>query len=181
VYRSDPDGSNLQAVGPGFLQGCSPDASWYLYVDASDKLFRAPLSGGSGHALTAAGAASGTDISADGKLILYRYQELVNGVFGLFAGVIRSDDGVRTKSFRLPIGATDLRWSPDGTAFQYGLTRDGAGNLWEQPIAGGPPRQVTHFPPGEDIRGFAWSKDGKQLAVVRGHVNSNVIVISDFR
>jgi len=181
VYRSDPDGSNLQVVGPGFLQGCSPDASWYLYVDASDKLFRAPLSGGSGHALTAAGAASGTDVSSDGKLILYRYQELVNGVFGLFAGVIRSADGVRTKSFRLPIGATDLRWSPDSTGFQYGLTREGAGNIWEQPIAGGPPRQVTHFPPGEDIRGFAWSKDGKQVAVVRGHVNSNVIVISDFR
>ncbi len=181
VYRSDPDGSNLQAVGPGFLQGCSPDASWYLYVDASDKLVRAPLSGGTGHALTEAGAAAGTDISADGKLILYRYQELVNGVFGLFAGVIRSDDGVRTKSFRLPIGVNGVRWSPDGRSFQYGLTRDGAGNLWEQPIAGGPARQITHFPPGEDIGGFEWSKDGKQLAVVRGHVNSNVIVISDFR
>jgi eukaryotic-like serine/threonine-protein kinase len=181
VYRSDPDGSNLQAVGPGFLQGCSPDASWYLYVDASDKLFRAPLSGGTGHALTEAGAAAGTDISADGKLILYRYQELVNGVFGLFAGVIGSDDGVRTKSFRLPIGAGGLRWSPDGRSFQYGLTRDGAGNIWEQPIAGGPARQITHFPPGEDIGGFEWSKDGKQLAVVRGHINSNVIVISDFR
>ncbi|HKT70916.1 MAG TPA: DPP IV N-terminal domain-containing protein, partial [Terriglobales bacterium] len=181
VYRSDPDGSNLQAVGPGFLQGCSPDASWYLYVDASDKLFRAPLSGGTAHALTEAGAAAGTDISADGKLVLYRYQELVNGVFGLFAGVIRSDDGVRTKSFRLPIGAGGLRWSPDGKSFQYGLTRDGAGNLWEQPISGGAARQITHFPPGEDIGGFEWSKDGKQLAVVRGHVNSNVIVISDFR
>jgi tRNA A-37 threonylcarbamoyl transferase component Bud32/dipeptidyl aminopeptidase/acylaminoacyl peptidase len=181
VYRSDPDGSNLQAVGPGFLQGCSPDASWYLYVDASDKLFRAPLSGGAGHALTEAGAASGTDISADGKLVLYRYQELVNGVFALFAGVMRSDDGVRTKSFRLPIGAGGLRWSPDGKSFQYGLTRDGAGNLWEQPIAGGAARLITHFPPGEDIGGFEWSKDGKQLAVVRGHVNSNVIVISDFR
>src|SRR5207248_7917528 len=63
VYRADPDGSNLQAVGTGFLQGCSPDASWYLYGSDSDKLFRAPLSGGSGHALTEAGAASGTDIS----------------------------------------------------------------------------------------------------------------------
>jgi Tol biopolymer transport system component/tRNA A-37 threonylcarbamoyl transferase component Bud32 len=181
VYRCDPDGSNLQAVGLGFLQGCSPDASWYTYVDASDKLFRAPLSGGTGRALTEAGAAAGTDISADGKLILYRYQELVNGVFALFAGVIRSDDGVRTKSFRLPIGTGGVRWSPDGKSFQYGLTREGAGNIWEQPLAGGPARQITHFPPGEDIGGFEWSKDGKQLAVVRGHVNSNVIVISDFR
>jgi hypothetical protein len=40
---------------------------------------------------------------------------------------------------------------------------------------------VIQFPAGEDIRWFAWSKDRKNLAVIRGHVNSNVVVISDFR
>jgi len=97
------------------------------------------------------------------------------------AGIMSSDGGPRVASFRMPIGVAALRWSASGTAFQYAITRDGAGNIWEQPVAGGPPRQLTHFPPGEDVRGFAWSPDGKQLAVVRGHVKRNVVVISDFR
>ena len=97
------------------------------------------------------------------------------------AGIMSSDGGPRVAPFRMPIGVAALRWSAGGTAFQYAITRDGAGNIWEQPVAGGPPRQLTHFPPGEDVRGFAWSPDGKQLAVVRGHVKRNVVVISDFR
>ena len=46
---------------------------------------------------------------------------------------------------------------------------------------GGSPRQITHFPPGLNIRGFDWSKDGKQLAVVRSSATSNVLILADFR
>jgi eukaryotic-like serine/threonine-protein kinase len=180
VYRMDADGGNLQSVGPGFLDACSPDGSWYAFFEDSGNIVRASVNGGAVTSLTDSSSIPGSDISPDGKQIVHRYQ-LPPGNTGIFAAIIGSDGGPKLASFRLPIGSGDLRWSPDGKAIQYAITRDGAGNVWEQPVSGGAPRQVTHFPPGEDIRAFAWSPDGKQLAVTRGHVNSNVVVISDFR
>jgi Tol biopolymer transport system component len=62
---------------------------------------------------------------------------------------------------------------------QYILTREGVGNLWEQPLAGGPPRQLTHFKT-DQIIDFAWSRDGTQVVFARGNQNSNVVLISNF-
>ncbi|MGH9553296.1 MAG: TolB family protein, partial [Terriglobales bacterium] len=81
---------------------------------------------------------------------------------------------------QVPLGARSLSWSPSGKALQYGLTRNGASNLWEQPLSGGPPRQITNFT-SDLIFGFAWSRDAKQLFLARGNVTSDVILISNFR
>ena len=70
-------------------------------------------------------------------------------------------------------------WSGDGRALNYVFTRGGVGNIWEQSLTGGPARQITHFK-SELIRDFDWSHDGKQSAVARGHLNSNVVLISNF-
>jgi Tol biopolymer transport system component len=185
IYRADSDAGNLQKLVPGFLETCSPDGSWFLYLDDDGNLMRASMAGGPGKVLaerTGAGEGSAI-ISSDGKRVLYGYQEFASGsgVFGMFTGLVASDGGPRLKSFRMPIGVGRARWSPRGDAFQYWLTRGGAGNIWEQSLSGGPPRQITHFPPGQDIRGFAWSPDGKQLAVIRASTSNNVVVLSDFR
>jgi hypothetical protein len=47
------------------------------------------------------------------------------------------------------------------------------------PLAGGTPRQVTSFD-SLIIGSFAWSRDGKTLAVTRGTSGSDVIVMSNF-
>jgi serine/threonine protein kinase len=59
-----------------------------------------------------------------------------------------------------------LRWTPDGLGLTYVSRADGASNVWLQSLAGGPPRQLTHFKDAE-MPSFAWSPDGKQLACVR--------------
>ena len=51
-------------------------------------------------------------------------------------------------------------------------------NLWLQPLDGTQGRQVTDFK-SERIRDFHWSFDGKQLAMVRGHTDSDVVLIRD--
>jgi Tol biopolymer transport system component len=71
-------------------------------------------------------------------------------------------------------------WAPDGKAIQYVLTREGVSNIWQQKLAGGPPKQITNFKSGL-IFDFDWSRDGKQLALTRGSENSDVILISNFR
>lgn len=54
-----------------------------------------------------------------------------------------------------------------------------AANVWDQPFAGGAPRALTDFK-SEAIRAFDWSRDG-QLAVARGVINSDVVLITGFR
>jgi len=68
---------------------------------------------------------------------------------------------------------------PTEKRFCYVLTRDGVSNLWEQPLAGGTAKQLTHFK-SDLILDFAWSLDGKQLALARGNFNSNVVLIANF-
>jgi Tol biopolymer transport system component len=46
-----------------------------------------------------------------------------------------------------------------------------------QPVSGGPPQQITHFP--DHIFAFAWSPDGKQIAFTRS-TYSNDVVLFDF-
>jgi Tol biopolymer transport system component len=91
-----------------------------------------------------------------------------------------SEGGSRLHEFLLPSGAGPPHWSPDGKGLQYLLTRKGATNVWEQPLTGGEPRQVTDFPSGR-IFGFSWSHDGKELLVAKGSETSDVVLISNFR
>src|SRR5207253_5672353 len=68
-----------------------------------------------------------------------------------------------TSSRTLNYAGYPLRWTPDGRAVAYvdGATQR---NIWVQPLAGGPPRQLTRFTD-RTIADFAWSRDGTRLAV----------------
>ena len=60
------------------------------------------------------------------------------------------------------------------------MTRDGARNVWEQPIDSSEMRPVTHFASG-DAATFTWSADGKHLYISRGDAKSDVVLITNFR
>ena len=93
---------------------------------------------------------------------------------------VSSQGGAPLYQFDAPTGMFGLAWSPDSKSFEYVLIRDGVGNLWEQPLKGGPAKQLTHFTSNQ-ISDFAWSLDGKQLVLSRGKLNSNVVLISNFQ
>ena len=81
---------------------------------------------------------------------------------------------------QVPLGTRGMAWSPPGKALQVGFLRNGASNVWEQPLSGGPPHQITNFA-SDRISGFAWSRDGKQLFLTRGNTTADVILITNFR
>lgn len=152
-----------------------------MYV-AGKKLYRLPVEGGAPSEVL--GAAVGQRvglprISPDGSLVAVRYQE-GSPVPVVKVGVLPASGGSLRSVGQLPIGAALLRWSPDGGGLQYLLTRSGATNVWEQPLAGGDPHQVTRFASGQ-VFSFAWSRDGKELLLSRGNESSDVILISNFR
>jgi Tol biopolymer transport system component len=69
-----------------------------------------------------------------------------------------------------------LHFSRDGKAVVYPVRESGVDNLWLQPVDGSKGKQITNFT-AEHIFDFHWSFDGKQLALVRGHTDSDVVLM----
>jgi len=109
-----------------------------------------------------------------------RRQSIQNGNFQAKLTVLPSGGGAPLHTFDVPYGMRSLRFTPDGKALAYLLTRDHATNIWQQPLAGGEPFPLTRFPSG-DIFAFAWSQDGRQLAFSRGQLKTDVVMMSNFR
>lgn len=72
------------------------------------------------------------------------------------------------------------RWAADGKAITYIVTKGGISNIWAQPLTGEPAKQLTNFNQ-EQIFAFAWSADGKSLALVRGVNAKSVVLMKNFR
>jgi hypothetical protein len=78
---------------------------------------------------------------------------------------------------RLPTPAEHkVKWGRRPDLLTYIETRDGVANLWEQTIAGGPPRQLTRFTEGH-IFNFAYSKDRTRLFLSRGSRRGDVVLL----
>ena len=179
LLRTDLDGSNTVRLSDDVLYSdCSADGKWVVFATAQ-KLYRISIEGGAPVELfTANGGLDGT-ISPDGKWIACFYQIAGPAVSSKF-GVIPAEGGAPVHEFEKPIGAQRIHWSHDQKSIQFLLTRHGATNVWEQPLAGGPPRPVTSFTSGH-IFDFSWSRDGKQLLLAKGEETSDVVLVSNFR
>ena len=68
-------------------------------------------------------------------------------------------------------------WSPAGTDADTLDTRDGVSNLWRLDLATGKRKQLTQYNSSQ-IFSFAWSLDGKWLAVARGKVEDDVVLVT---
>ncbi len=69
-------------------------------------------------------------------------------------------------------------FSSDGKGIVYPVRNGETDNLWLQNLDGSPGKQLTDFQ-SEFIRDFDYSFDGKQLAVIRGHRESDVVLIRE--
>ncbi len=93
--------------------------------------------------------------------------------------IIPFEGGQPVKLFDLGANPTG-RWAPDGRALIYVDTRGDVSNLWTQAIDGGTPKQLTDFKQGR-IFSFDYSPDGKRIALSRGTINNDVVMISNFK
>jgi Tol biopolymer transport system component len=84
------------------------------------------------------------------------------------------DGGAMKRFDTMPPTAT---WSPDGRSLVFFNTAGGVSNLMRQPLSGGAATPITQFA-SEQIFTYALSPDQKQLAVVRGRVSADVVLIS---
>ena len=69
---------------------------------------------------------------------------------------------------------------PDGRAIVVVKDADNVSNLWALPLDGGRARQLTDWK-SDRVFWFAWSRDGRRLAVARGDTFHDVMLVKDFR
>lgn len=186
VYLMDAGGGNVRQLTNGsgeYGASFSPDGKWVLYASrAPGKLtvWRIPVEGGEPRQVIDK-RSYGARVSPDGKWLATTYNDEQPNALDKVA-IIPFDGGAPVKLFDIPNsgGQIDLHWTPDSRALIYIVTRGGVSNLWQQPVEGGAPRQLTDFKSG-NIFSFDYSRDSRQLALSRGTVNDDVVLIKNFR
>jgi len=188
LVRVDRDGTHPATLARGNLwsPACSADGNFVLYVtfDQPQKIWKVPILGGP---VLYVGDVPGDQVSGrlavspDGKLLAFPYTQYGRVPSeGWQIGAMPVDGGHLVKQFKMGGGFLGVVWSPSGTGLQYVVTRNGVDNIWEQPLAGGKPKQLTHFTTAQ-IFDFHWSLDHTRLLLTRGDVNKDAVLLSNFQ
>jgi hypothetical protein len=75
-------------------------------------------------------------------------------------------------------GESDLQSTHDGNSVAYIRRQNGVDNLWANPLDGSAAYPITDFK-SDQIWGFSFSPDGEKLAIVRGHIESDVVLLHE--
>jgi Tol biopolymer transport system component len=179
LWRTDSTGSGEKQLTFGRNDRnpqCS-DGQWVYYVAQMENqaLKRIPVEGGtpetmvddpfSNYALSGDGQfAANLDIrELDHKLVLN----------------VLSIADKKTSYHNIDSRASDpIRFAPDGKGLVYNVREKGVDNLWVQPLDGSAYQQLTHFTR-ERIARFQFSADGLRIAIERGHVESDAVLLRD--
>jgi Tol biopolymer transport system component len=73
-----------------------------------------------------------------------------------------------------------VQFTPDGKSVAYAIRKNGADNVWVQALDACGGRAITDFQ-SEQIWSFRFSQDGRSLAVLRGHFDSDVVLLQESR
>jgi Tol biopolymer transport system component len=184
LFKVDLDGNNLTQITNGAGEG-SPSCriqSNDLVFSGTDPnghtlLYKMELGGAAPVALSDQFLLAPAVYSPDGTRIL---AALVDPKTGTTKGsILPASGGAPLYSHDVPSTLDPMAivgWMPDGRGFAALDDRSGIPNLWTFPFDGSPGKQITHFHQLE-IHGFAWSPDGKRIALARGPIEGNVVLI----
>ncbi len=188
IWRAELDGGNstlLASGGTMYFPVCSPDGKWIFFRGlrgaGTTSIWRVPSGGGEPIKMTGE-YAHYPAVSPDGNWVAF-FSPSETKVRLL---VIPSAGGAPVKTFDVApetdylIFTEIVPWTADGRYLTYIKNQGDTSNIWGQPFAGGAPRQLTNFD-AERIFSFAWSPDGKQLAIARGQYNRQIVLLRDFR
>jgi len=199
IWRTNADGSNPLKLTDGkddIFPVCSPDRKWVYYSHWVDgHISRVPLDD-SGKAEAVPGVPQeyisqlSLSISHDGKTL---------------AAAVSKAPEVDAQQVAVKIALFNLKsWSParmldashycgdacgtgggvqftaDQNAVAYVIRENGVDNVWVKPLDGSSGHAITDFK-SEQIWSFSLSPDGKSLAVLRGHWDSDVVLLQETR
>jgi eukaryotic-like serine/threonine-protein kinase len=173
IWRMDIDGGNQVQLTNNLIERdpvFSADSKWVYFGSwqpGKGTIWRIPVEGGEPTQVIS-DLSFDPAISPDGRLLAYSDGK---------TWVVPVDGGQPIKA---EYGGS--QWTPDGQALTGLLMGwDNVLNVWARPLDGRDPKPLTNFK-SNGVLNYAWSRDGKQLAVTRGGTYySNVVLISDLR
>ena len=178
VWRMNLDGrGRVQLTHQGVNRSphATPDGRTVLFARADagrPSLWKVPAGGGEAVRMTSDTGPGA--ISPDGQRVAVR---LFRPGGPPQASIVRIVDGSVETTVPPTLGA----WAPDGQSLVVVTTEGGlVSNLWGHPIDGSTPKQLTRFE-GDRIFSFAYSPDGTRLALSRGRLIGDVVLIRNFR
>jgi eukaryotic-like serine/threonine-protein kinase len=184
IWRMDVDGGNLKQLTnqEDYLLDISPDGSWLAFTTwrtGKMSMWRVSIDGGEPTKISDLFIAEAS-ISPDGKTLACWYQdEKPNSPRRLI--ILPVEGGPPKQTFDMPPTSQGRpSWSADGKTLTIYDSRTGTNNLWILPLDGGPMKQLTDFKP-DSLYARDLSGDGKFMALARGTINSDVILISNFK
>jgi serine/threonine protein kinase len=191
IWRVNADGSHpgkLADVKFDPFPVCAANHNWVYYFADTKQLWRVPLDGsGKPEAILGSSVAGGfltgrgMGISPDGKTLAYGV-EIINpdAATGTHKIALLDVTTLGSPHFLEPNPriSKGVQFTTDGKAVAYPIAENGVDNVWVQPMDGTPGRQITHFN-SEQIYAFHWSPDGKNLGILRGHTDSDVVLLQE--
>ncbi len=180
AWRMDTSGGDLKQLTTGKVDQnpiCTANGNVVYQERASDRLVKIPIDGGQPVKISDELSAD-FDVSGDGKtLASATFGHVGEHIEKLSLSSIETGQPIKSMDFQHPRSG-NIHFSPDGKAVVYPVRTAGVDNLWSQPLDGSPGKQITDFT-ADHINDFHWSFDGKQLGIIRGHAESDVVLITD--
>ncbi len=175
LWKVNADGRQPEQLVPGHIRGplVFPDGRFVVFLSSRRGALSpwlVSIDGGEPVQVTTMFAAEGSlDLSPDSKMIVFTSPDDQGG-----SHTVVCDLPACTSRRSLPFLPGRVRWTPDGRGLAYPdlATR----NVWIQSLDGLAPRQLTRFTDDRAIADFAWSHDGKRLAISRVSVTNDIVL-----
>jgi len=180
LWRMDSNGSKVTQLTSGRNDRepvCTRDGKWVYYTDQTDRqtVKRVSIDGGAAEVVVNE-PVSQFDVSPDGKWIASI--ELREADHKL---LVRMDPTSRGKPSYLdadPRMNSAPMFAPDGSSIVYRVREKGVDNLWSEALDGSKRKPLTWFEKDLIFR-YAFSPDGKQIAMERGSIETDAFILRD--
>jgi eukaryotic-like serine/threonine-protein kinase len=199
IWRTNSDGSSPKQLTSHVLDInplCSPDEKWVYYIEGPGvpRVMRVPIDGGNAEMVPGSDVPNrfGIDgiafITPDSKSIGFAVDMIdphTNDAVTKLAIVNLDAPSSPPRMIdvdpRLGSSANvtpGMQLVPNMNAVSYLISENGGSNLWLQPLDGSPGRQITHLS-SEQISSYAWSPDGKSIALTRREDVADVVLLKE--
>jgi Tol biopolymer transport system component len=199
IWRVNADGSSPKQLTSRLIETspvCSPDQKSVYYIEGPGvpRIMRVPIDGGTPEVVP------GSDIpnrfaieniafiTPDNKSIGFVVDMIdpkTNDALAKLAVVSLDNPSSPPKMIDLDprLGSSNnsspgVQMLPNTNAVSYLISENGGSNVWLQPLDGTAGRQITHFQ-SEQINNYAWSPDGKSIALIRRHDTADVVLLKE--
>ncbi len=180
LWRMDSNGSNVTQLtsGPNDWEPvCNAEGKWVYYTDQADRqtVKRVSVNGGTPQIIVNE-PVSPFNLSPDGKQIASI--EVDEADHKLSIRLNPTDGGKASLMDADPRMSSAPTFTPDGKSIVYVVREKGVDNLWSQALDGTNRKQLTSFTKDLIFR-YAYSKDGTQIAIERGNIESDAFLFHE--